>query len=160
MRTIGSSGGDHELLVSQMTRTIRHLTRLCRACRDYWPWLVLHLPSQRYRPMVLHPHDCKMGSPKVALGVHPRGEEEEDLAPRKRFKTSDLPLNATQRSAIDSLLHTFKKKGEYDVLRKKVWAQYLESVSISSVYVLSLVSYRSQLSSCLSTLGRKTTLQR
>ncbi|KAI4196279.1 MAG: hypothetical protein LQ350_006650 [Teloschistes chrysophthalmus] len=68
-----------------------------------------------------------MGSPKVALGVHPRGEEEEDLAPRKRFKTSDLPLNATQRSAIDSLLHTFKKKGEYDVLRKKVWAQYLES---------------------------------
>ncbi|KAL9577663.1 MAG: hypothetical protein Q9212_006220 [Teloschistes hypoglaucus] len=68
-----------------------------------------------------------MGSPKVTLGVQPREEEEEDLPPRKRFKTSDLPLNATQRSAIDSLLHTFKKKGEYDVLRKKVWAQYLES---------------------------------
>ncbi|KAL8687951.1 MAG: hypothetical protein Q9218_006013 [Villophora microphyllina] len=58
-----------------------------------------------------------MGSPKVELGVHPGGEE--DSRPRKRFKTSELPLNATQRSAIDGLLHTFKKKGEYDVLRKK-----------------------------------------
>ncbi|KAL8636430.1 MAG: hypothetical protein Q9228_006171 [Teloschistes exilis] len=68
-----------------------------------------------------------MGSPKVTLGVHPSEEEGDDMPPRKRFKTSDLPLNATQRSAIDGLLHTFKKKGEYDVLRKKVWAQYLES---------------------------------
>ncbi|KAI4251811.1 MAG: hypothetical protein LQ352_004639 [Teloschistes flavicans] len=68
----------------------------------------------------------QIDSPEVALGAPPR--EEEEPPPRKRFKTSELPLNATQRSAIDNLLHTFKKKGEYDVLRKKVWAQYLESV--------------------------------
>lgn len=68
-----------------------------------------------------------MGSAEVALGVSPG--EDEAFQPRKRFKTSELPLNVTQRSAIDGILHTFKKKGEYDVLRRKVWSQYLESVS-------------------------------
>lgn len=46
---------------------------------------------------------------------------------RKRFKTSELPLNSAQRSSIDSLLHTIKKKGEYDALRKQVWSQFSES---------------------------------
>ena len=62
--------------------------------------------------------------------------EEEVFVPRKKFKTSDLPLNSTQRSTIDSLLHTIKKKGEYDALRKKVWSQYAESVSIESLEFL------------------------
>ncbi|KAL8710043.1 MAG: hypothetical protein Q9220_005314 [cf. Caloplaca sp. 1 TL-2023] len=53
--------------------------------------------------------------------------EEEDFRPRKRFKTSELPLNATQRSTIDGLLHTIKKKGEYDTLRKKVWSEFADS---------------------------------
>lgn len=57
------------------------------------------------------------------------GLEESALAPRKRFKASDLPLNSTQRSTIDGLLHTIKKKGIYDTLRKQVWSQYAESVS-------------------------------
>ncbi|KAI4173896.1 MAG: hypothetical protein LQ343_002664 [Gyalolechia ehrenbergii] len=70
-----------------------------------------------------------MGSIEVALGVHPR--EDEPFQTRKRFKTSDLPLNATQRSTIDNLLHTIKKKGEYDILRKKVWSQFVDSVSRS-----------------------------
>lgn len=52
------------------------------------------------------------------------------FVPRKRFKTSELPLTSTQRSTIDGLLHTIKKKGEYDALRKKVWSQYAESVSV------------------------------
>ena len=69
-----------------------------------------------------------MGSSDVVLGVHPR--EAEAFQPRKRFKTSELPLSATQRSTIDDLLHTIKKKGEYDTLRKKVWSQFVESVSI------------------------------
>lgn len=56
--------------------------------------------------------------------------EEPALAPRKRFKTSELPLNSTQRSSIDGLLHTIKKKGEYDALRKQVWSQFAESVSV------------------------------
>ena len=58
--------------------------------------------------------------------------ERADIIPRKRFKTSELPLNSSQRSAIDGLLHTIKKKGEYDALRKKVWSQYIESVSAES----------------------------
>ncbi len=46
---------------------------------------------------------------------------------RKRFKTSELPLNSIQRSSIDGLLHTIKKKGEYDALRKQVWSQFAQS---------------------------------
>ena len=60
-----------------------------------------------------------------------RQREEEAFVSRKRFKTSDLPLNSTQRSTIDNLLHTIKKKGEYDALRKKVWSHYAESVSVN-----------------------------
>lgn len=55
---------------------------------------------------------------------------EQVFVPHKRFKTTELPLNSTQRSTIDGLLHTIKKKGEYDALRKKVWSQYAVSVSV------------------------------
>ncbi|KFY45464.1 hypothetical protein V494_00928 [Pseudogymnoascus sp. VKM F-4513 (FW-928)] len=41
--------------------------------------------------------------------------------PRKKIKTSELPLSSSTRSAIESLSHTFKKKGNYDALRKEVW---------------------------------------
>lgn len=53
--------------------------------------------------------------------------EDPEFIPRKRFKTSELPFNAAQKSTIDGLLHTIKKKGEYDSLRKKVWSQFEES---------------------------------
>ena len=56
--------------------------------------------------------------------------EDQDVLPRKRFKTSELPFNATQKSTIDGLTHTMKKKGEYDSLRKKVWSQFEESVCL------------------------------
>ena len=49
--------------------------------------------------------------------------------PRKRFKTSELPLSPVQRSTIDTLHHTIKKKGIYDILRKQVWSEYVDSVS-------------------------------
>ena len=55
--------------------------------------------------------------------------DEPAMLPRKRFKASELPLTSTQRSSIDGLLHTIKKKGEYDSLRKLVWSQLEESVS-------------------------------
>ena len=55
--------------------------------------------------------------------------EEPIIVPRRKFKTSDLPLTPVQRSSVDSLLHTIKKKGEFDALRKKVWSQYADSVS-------------------------------
>lgn len=57
--------------------------------------------------------------------------DDPEILPRKRFKTSELPLNATQKSTIDGLLHTIKKKGEYDSLRKNVWSQFEESVCVS-----------------------------
>ena len=68
----------------------------------------------------------------AAMDVRPtvRSREEEAFVPRKKFKTSDLPLNSTQRAIIDGLLHTIKKKGEYDALRKKIWSEYAESVSL------------------------------
>ena len=54
--------------------------------------------------------------------------EERPIPSRKRFKVSELPLTSAQRSTVDGLLHTIKKKGEYDALRKKVWSQYVDSV--------------------------------
>ena len=60
--------------------------------------------------------------------------DDPEILPRKRFKTSELPLNATQKSTIDGLLHTIKKKGEYDSLRKNVWSQFEESVCVSCYF--------------------------
>ena len=51
---------------------------------------------------------------------------------RKKLKVSDLPTTATQRSNIDGLLHTFTKKGEFDKLRKSIFAKFEQSVSHSS----------------------------
>ena len=48
--------------------------------------------------------------------------------PIKRFKISELPLTSSQKSGIDGLVHTIKKRGIYDKLRHKVLAQYNESV--------------------------------
>ena len=47
---------------------------------------------------------------------------------KRKFKASDLPLSSATRSAIESLAHTFKKKGGYDVLRKQVWEKFEASV--------------------------------
>ena len=44
-----------------------------------------------------------------------------------RFKSSDLPVGREKRIAIDSLSHAFKKKGGFDGLRKKVWAEFSSS---------------------------------
>ena len=61
---------------------------------------------------------------------------EAELPPRKKFKVSDLPLSSSQRAAIDGLVHTIKKKGLYDTVRKQVWAQYTESVSQPDLMLL------------------------
>ncbi|KAF4930906.1 Reticulocyte-binding protein 2-like protein a [Colletotrichum viniferum] len=47
-------------------------------------------------------------------------------APRK-YKASDLPLPSATRAAIDSLAHSFKKKGGYDAIRKEVWDKFAAS---------------------------------
>jgi len=66
----------------------------------------------------------------MAMDIDSKPPVEGSMLPqRRKIKTSELPLNATQRSSIDSLLHTIKKKGEFDSVRKRVWSQYAESVS-------------------------------
>jgi hypothetical protein len=47
---------------------------------------------------------------------------------RKKLRPSELPLSQTKRSAIDNLVHTFRKKGHYDSIRKELLAQYEASV--------------------------------
>jgi hypothetical protein len=54
--------------------------------------------------------------------------------PRKRFKTSELPLTAAQRGTVDQLLLTFKKRGGFDSLRKEIWAEYGASVGDSVLF--------------------------
>ena len=56
----------------------------------------------------------------------------------RRFKASDLPLSSAQRASIDNLLHTIKKKGEFDALRKRVWSQYVDSVSVMAFCIVAL----------------------
>ena len=77
------------------------------------------------------PNGLKVSSDAAALDAMASNHklDEPAMLPRKRFKASELPLTSTQRSSIDGLLHTIKKKGEYDSLRKRVWSQLEESVS-------------------------------
>ena len=49
---------------------------------------------------------------------------------RRRFKASELPIQPAQRSAIDDLVRTIKRDGEFDKLRKEIWAEYSQSVSM------------------------------
>lgn len=72
-----------------------------------------------------------MAAAEAANGKRP--SEEGALMPRKRYKAYELPLSPSQRSAIDGILHTFKKKGEFDTLRKQVWDEYSESVGANPV---------------------------
>lgn len=60
--------------------------------------------------------------PAKALDVAPE--------PPRKIKTSELPLSSATRNAIESLSHTFKKKGGYDALRKQVWEKLETSVSV------------------------------
>lgn len=53
-----------------------------------------------------------------------------DGPPRKKLKLTDLPISQTKRSSIDNLLHTFRKKGEYDSMRKHVFTQFEADVSV------------------------------
>lgn len=61
------------------------------------------------------------------------------LPPRKKIKTSDLPLSSATRSAIDDLTLRFKKEGHYDGLRKQVWDSM--SSGVSQMEVISACTY-------------------
>lgn len=47
---------------------------------------------------------------------------------RKKFKTDELPLAPAQHSAIQSLLHSFKKKGSFDSVRKGIFEEFNNGV--------------------------------
>jgi len=53
---------------------------------------------------------------------------------RKKLKSTDLPITSGQRAAMDSLLHTFTKKGEFDKLRKSIFAKIEQSVSLQTPF--------------------------
>ncbi|KAF7718902.1 Uncharacterized protein PECH_006640 [Penicillium ucsense] len=53
------------------------------------------------------------------------------LLTRKKYKPEDLPISAAQNAAIDKLLHSFKKKGGFDSIRKQIWAEFNEGDSKS-----------------------------
>ncbi|KAI9667268.1 MAG: hypothetical protein M1821_000082 [Bathelium mastoideum] len=55
--------------------------------------------------------------------------EGQSLFIRKGVKLLDLPITSTQRSSIDSLLHTLKKKGEFDDIRKRLFKQFEEGTA-------------------------------
>lgn len=54
-----------------------------------------------------------------------------DILKRKKYLTSDLPLTQDQQTAVQNLLVAFKKKGAFDSYRKKIWAEFDESVCCS-----------------------------
>ena len=55
--------------------------------------------------------------------------EETILQSRKRFKLSELPVTQAQHSAINSILHAFKKKGEFDAIRKSSYTKFEDGES-------------------------------
>jgi len=64
----------------------------------------------------------------MATAAEAKGAAEHTFLARKKPKVSELPLSSAKRASIDGLLHTFKKKGEFDALRKRTWAQFEEGV--------------------------------
>jgi hypothetical protein len=64
--------------------------------------------------------DVQPGGKRPALDI--------ESLKRKKFKAEDLPLSAAQHAAIDKLLHSFKKKGGFDSIRKQLWADFNEGV--------------------------------
>ena len=58
-----------------------------------------------------------------------RSAEQDSQIPAKRsFKPSDLPLTSMQRTSIDALVSTLKKRGGFDALRKTVLEDYSRGV--------------------------------
>lgn len=63
----------------------------------------------------------------VQMGTKRPSVDMESLK-RKKFKAEDLPISAAQHAAIDKLLHSFKKKGGFDSIRKQIWAEFNDGV--------------------------------
>lgn len=77
----------------------------------------------------------KMTTTSTSFPIQQERDANHVFVPRKKIKTSELPLSSAQRATIDTLHHTIKKKGVYDALRKMVWSEYTESVSRHCGYI-------------------------
>jgi len=64
-----------------------------------------------------------------------------DSAPgaRKKIKIRELPTTQAQNAAIDALVQTFRKKGEFDAIRSVVRSQFESGVSELPSFAASLV---------------------
>jgi hypothetical protein len=101
-----------------------------RSCRRS-SVLALRVPSAFRIP---HQHSCFHLSlitihsssirANMAAAADTSAGAQADLPRRKPPRVSDLPLSSSKRASIDSLLHTFKKKGQFDELRKNTFAQF------------------------------------
>lgn len=73
-----------------------------------------------------------MADPENASSAQPTGIKRPSLdiesLQRKKFKTDELPLTQVQQTAIQSLLHAFKKKGSFDTVRKDTWKEFNDGV--------------------------------
>jgi hypothetical protein len=73
-----------------------------------------------------------MDGPVEAFSPHINGVKRPSVdvesVQRKKFKTEELPLTAGQHEAIENLLHSFKKKGGFDTIRKKIWSEFHDGV--------------------------------
>lgn len=76
-------------------------------------------------------HDSTMATDEamedVQMGTKRPSIDMESLK-RKKFRADDLPISASQHAAIDKLLHSFKKKGGFDSIRKQIWAEFNDGV--------------------------------
>lgn len=75
--------------------------------------------------------ESRENMPGVLSPKRERDDAEETIlqSPRKRFKLSELPVTQAQHSAINSILHAFKKKGEFDAIRKSSYTKFEDGES-------------------------------
>ena len=48
--------------------------------------------------------------------------------PSKLFKASDLPLDTEQKEAVDKLMQSYKRRGDYDAVRKDMLDRFYSGV--------------------------------
>lgn len=75
----------------------------------------------------------------VQMGTKRPSVDMESLK-HKKFKAEDLPISAAQHAAIDKLLHSFKKKGGFDSIRKQIWAEFNDGVWHSLVKAVRFIT--------------------
>jgi hypothetical protein len=63
-------------------------------------------------------------------GANGKGVEEPDVEAfvRPTLKVTDLPITAAQQATIQNLVKSFQKGGGFDVIRKDIWSQFVQSV--------------------------------